>query len=79
MIVRVPPNCIVTSRDTNVTLGKLVQPGERLLVAEGGGGHGVLRRRLLRRRLLRRAACPHFLRRPPGREVRSSKLLLASC
>ena len=36
VIVRVPPNCIVTARDTNVTLGKLLVPGERLLVAEGG-------------------------------------------
>lgn len=29
-IVRVPPNCLVIQRDTNVTLGKLVSPGERV-------------------------------------------------
>ena len=40
-IVRVPPNVIVVTRDTNVTLGKLTQPGQRLLVAQGGmGGEG---------------------------------------
>lgn len=40
-IVRVPPNCLIIERDTNITLGKLVADGERLLVAEGGeGGEG---------------------------------------
>ena len=40
-VVRVPPNCLVVERDTNVTLGKLTHPGERLLVASGGmGGEG---------------------------------------
>ena len=40
-VIRVPPNCLVIARDSNVTLGKLVTPGERLLVASGGlGGVG---------------------------------------
>jgi GTP-binding protein len=40
-IVRVPPNCLVVARDTNLTLGKLTHPGERLLVVAGGvGGEG---------------------------------------
>ena len=39
--VHVPPNCRVVVRDTNQTLGELLQPGERLLVASGGcGGEG---------------------------------------
>ena len=40
-VIRVPPNCLVIARDSNMTLGKLVSPGERLLVAQGGiGGVG---------------------------------------
>lgn len=41
MILKVPPNCLVLDVGTNATLGKLVVPGERLLVAVGGvGGSG---------------------------------------
>ena len=40
-VVRVPPNCLVVARDSNVTLGRLMAPGERMLVARGGyGGEG---------------------------------------
>ena len=40
-IVRVPPNCVVMERDNNTTIGKLMKPGERMLVAAGGfGGEG---------------------------------------
>ena len=37
-VVRVPPNCLVVVRDTNETIGRLLQPGDRLLVASGGAG-----------------------------------------
>lgn len=37
-IVPVPLNTAVHERDTNILLGKLTYPGERLLVAEGGEG-----------------------------------------
>jgi len=39
-ILSVPPNCLVTDLTTNQTLGKLMEPGERLLLAEGGIGGG---------------------------------------
>ena len=40
-IIHVPPNCIITARDTNVTLGTLIRPGDRFLVCRGGeGGKG---------------------------------------
>ena len=47
-VVRVPPNCRVVERDTNRTVGTLLRPGERLLVAgggEGGEGNGEVWRR----------------------------------
>lgn len=37
-VVRVPPNTLVHERDTNIFLGKLTRPGEKMLVAEGGEG-----------------------------------------
>ena len=40
-VLLVPPNCLVVNDATNTTVGKLVTPGERLVVAEGGvGGEG---------------------------------------
>jgi GTPase len=40
-VIKVPPNCVVSLRDTNETLGTLVEPGERLLICKGGiGGRG---------------------------------------
>lgn len=37
-VLRVPPNCAVTLRDTNETLGTLSAGGERLCVCVGGAG-----------------------------------------
>ena len=34
----VPPHCRVIDADTNATLGELIRPGERMLVAAGGAG-----------------------------------------
>lgn len=40
-VIPLPPNCLITCAKTNVTIGELKQPGERILVAEGGqGGQG---------------------------------------
>ncbi|KAL1519103.1 hypothetical protein AB1Y20_003368 [Prymnesium parvum] len=37
-VLLVPPNCVVVDVMTNETLGKLITPGARLLLAEGGAG-----------------------------------------
>lgn len=40
-IIIVPPNCVITRKDTNETLATLKEPGERLVVCRGGeGGRG---------------------------------------
>ena len=39
--VLVPPHTLILDRETNATLGQLTDPGERLLIVEGGmGGEG---------------------------------------
>lgn len=41
LVLRVPPGTYVTDADTGESLGELVEPGDRLLVAHGGrGGRG---------------------------------------
>mmetsp|Transcript_49539 Transcript_49539/g.84758 ORF Transcript_49539/g.84758 Transcript_49539/m.84758 type:complete len:394 (-) Transcript_49539:182-1363(-) len=37
-VIKVPPNCIVTRKDTNETLATLTHPGDRYLVCKGGDG-----------------------------------------
>jgi len=49
-IVRVPPNTLVHERDTGIFIGKLTQPGEKMLVAdggEGGAGNGFRKNKFL--------------------------------
>jgi GTP-binding protein len=41
LIVRVPPGTLVKDADTEVVLGELLEPGDRIVVAKGGrGGRG---------------------------------------
>eukprot|EP00316_Scyphosphaera_apsteinii_P020673 CAMPEP_0119331364 /NCGR_PEP_ID=MMETSP1333-20130426/80440_1 /TAXON_ID=418940 /ORGANISM="Scyphosphaera apsteinii, Strain RCC1455" /LENGTH=348 /DNA_ID=CAMNT_0007340953 /DNA_START=107 /DNA_END=1153 /DNA_ORIENTATION=+ len=37
-IVRLPPNCRVFDLDTNILVGELVRPGDRIVIANGGAG-----------------------------------------
>lgn len=41
VVIRVPPGTVVTDEHTGEVLGEVVEPGQRICVAEGGrGGHG---------------------------------------
>ena len=41
LIIRVPPGTVVLDREKDITIGEVLEPGDRLVLAEGGmGGRG---------------------------------------
>mmetsp|Transcript_24215 Transcript_24215/g.52227 ORF Transcript_24215/g.52227 Transcript_24215/m.52227 type:complete len:397 (-) Transcript_24215:26-1216(-) len=68
-VVYVPPNCLVTDKETNQTIGELKQAGQRMLLCRGGeGGQG-------NGEVFRRMRSESKLKVPPGGTERRRLLL----